>query len=147
MTELCVFGTLLDGLELLERLAAHRARASRSVTSSFAFSSAGMSLGRNGAASSGSSTSLDMLLMITAHALRGGGAHAELEQQQRRDGASGAAVTVCTNVVDAFALHALVLLVVDGGGDERGDERLDVLLSMDSQILLRHSRAATDTSS
>mmetsp|Transcript_7033 Transcript_7033/g.28986 ORF Transcript_7033/g.28986 Transcript_7033/m.28986 type:complete len:350 (-) Transcript_7033:49-1098(-) len=127
----------------------HTARASGSVTSSFAFSSAGMSLGRNGAASSGSSTNLDMLLMITAHMRF---VAVERTRNPRRSSgamsASGAAVTVCTNVVDAsFCTHSITSswsMVAETSAGMNGSTSL---LSMDSQILLRHSRAATETSS
>mmetsp|Transcript_71167 Transcript_71167/g.197057 ORF Transcript_71167/g.197057 Transcript_71167/m.197057 type:complete len:357 (-) Transcript_71167:132-1202(-) len=49
------------------RAFSHTARASGSVVSSAARSMAGRMEGRNGAASDGSSTSLDMLVMMTAH--------------------------------------------------------------------------------
>ena len=66
-------------------------------------------MGRNGAASSGSSTSLDMLLMITAHMRLV--AVERTRKPSRRSGAmsaSGAAVTVCTNVVLAsFCTHSI----------------------------------------
>ena len=45
----------------------HTPRASGSATSCEAFSTAGMRCGRKGAASSGSSTSLDMFEVITEH--------------------------------------------------------------------------------
>mmetsp|Transcript_9620 Transcript_9620/g.15452 ORF Transcript_9620/g.15452 Transcript_9620/m.15452 type:complete len:303 (-) Transcript_9620:177-1085(-) len=126
----------------------HTTRASGSDTSSLAFSNAGMRLGRNGAASSGSSTSLDMLLMITAH--RRLVAVERTRKPRSSSGAiraRGAAVTVCTKVVDASRwTHSITFSWSMVAATREGMKGSTSRLSMDWQILLRQSRAATDTS-
>ena len=91
---------------------------------------------------------MDMLLMITAHMRFV--AVERTRKPRRRSGAisaSGAAVTVCTKVVDAsFWTHSMTSswsIVAETSAGMNGSTSL---LSMDWQILLRHSRAATDTS-
>mmetsp|Transcript_10783 Transcript_10783/g.39976 ORF Transcript_10783/g.39976 Transcript_10783/m.39976 type:complete len:204 (+) Transcript_10783:3503-4114(+) len=127
---------------------AHTVRASGSEISSFAFSSAGMSFGRNGAASSGSSTSLLMLLIITAH-MR----FVAVERTRNPNSsngaisARGAAVTVCTNVVLAsFWTHSMTsswsIVALTNAGINGSTSRL----SIDAQICVRHSLAASETS-
>ena len=69
---------------------------------------AGKRLGKKGAASSGSSTSLDMLLTMTADmrlvaVVRDRKPRSKIGEMS----ANGAAVTVCTKVVDAsFCTHS-----------------------------------------
>mmetsp|Transcript_2788 Transcript_2788/g.7417 ORF Transcript_2788/g.7417 Transcript_2788/m.7417 type:complete len:404 (+) Transcript_2788:1143-2354(+) len=127
----------------------HTVRASGSETSSLALSRAGTSLGRKGAASSGSSTSLDMLLMITAHMRLV--AVVLTRKPRRRSGAMsarGAAVTVCTKVVDAsFWTHSTTsswsMVAATSAGMKGSTSRL----SMELQMFSRHFLAATETCS
>ena len=116
-----------DGLELVESLAAHGARL-RVGDLLLGLVQSGHQLGEEGRGILGI---LDELGHVVddhgAHALGGGGPDAEAEEEERRDeregrGGHGLHKGGGRELLDA--LHDE--LVVDGGGDERGDEGLDV---------------------
>mmetsp|Transcript_33265 Transcript_33265/g.93265 ORF Transcript_33265/g.93265 Transcript_33265/m.93265 type:complete len:234 (+) Transcript_33265:2328-3029(+) len=84
------------------RARSHTSRASGSDTSCAARSRAGSSVGMKGAASLGLSTSLDMLLMITAHWRRTLVVRWLMPKSSSGETMASAAVsTVCTKVVEA----------------------------------------------
>mmetsp|Transcript_3620 Transcript_3620/g.15897 ORF Transcript_3620/g.15897 Transcript_3620/m.15897 type:complete len:231 (+) Transcript_3620:967-1659(+) len=117
----------VDGLQLLESLAAHGARL-RVGDLLLGLVQRGHELGEERRGVLGILNELGHVVDDHgAHALGGGGPDAEAEEEERRDEREGRSGHRLNKGGGRELLHALDnLLVVDGGSDESGDERLDV---------------------